>query len=192
MVDGNDNEKREFVRTDLSIQADLVPIGPQELSRLRYLKQMFSNADEEAPGRAGADPSGLCKHAINDLAELLIRTNEKIDRIMDFLGITQTDAEGLQVVRTVNISGSGISLVITHPLEKGQLLDISLSIPGFPLGLFRAQGEVRRIRPLKGPDAHLYEAGIKFLHLTEHQQERLISFTFRQQRKTIRKRKDYA
>lgn len=192
MADRKGDEKREFVRTDLSIQASLVPIDQMEMNRKRYVKQMFSSHYEEGIDDADADGSGFTKQAFYDLAELLIQTNEKIDRIMDFLGLDQTDEDSLQVIRTVNISGSGISLVITHPLEIGQLLDISLSIPGFPMGVFRAQGELKRISPLKGKESHLYEAGIKFLNLNEAQRERLISFTFRQQRKTIRQRKNYA
>ena len=60
------------------------------------------------------------------------------------------------------------------------------------MGVFRAQGEVKRISPLSGNESHLYEVGVKFLNLNEDQRERLISFTFRQQRKTIRQKKNYA
>ena len=191
MIDRKGKEKREFVRTNLSIQASLVPIDPAELDRRRHLKQMLSSDYGGDFGDADADRSGFTSRAVYDLAELLMQTNEKIDRIMDFLGVPQMDEDSLQVLRTVNISGSGISLVITHPLKIGQFLDISLSIPGFPMGIFRAQGEVKRISRLKGKESHLYEAGVKFLNLTENQRERLISFTFHQQRKTIRQRKSY-
>lgn len=192
MTDRKGNEKREFVRTELAIQASLVPIDQRELNRKHYLKQMVSGGYGADLDDADEDRSSFTRQAIYDLAELLIQTHEKIDRIMDFLGVKQTDADSLQVVRTVNISGSGISLIITHPLEIGQFVDISLSIPGFPMGVFRAQGEVKRMSPLKGKESHLYEAGIQFLNLNEDQRERLISFTFRQQRKTIRQRKNYA
>ena len=188
MVKGE--EKREFVRTDLSIQATLVPIDQKELGRKLSLKQIFSSDRDEALD--DPDASNSTKNAIYDLAEFLIQINEKIDRIIDSLGIDQTDGDSLQVVRTSNISGSGINMVITHPLKIGQLLDISLSIPGFPLGVFSAQGEVMRSSRLKDKESHLYEAGIRFLNLNEEQRERLISFTFRQQRKTIRQRKNYS
>ncbi len=192
MADRKVKEKREYVRTELSIQANLVPIDQNELNRKRYLKQMLSIDDDETVGEVDSNRPGLSKQAFYDLFELLIQTNEKINRIMDFLGLKQMDDESLQVIRTVNISGSGISLVITQPLVIGQFLDISLSIPGFPMGVFRAQGEVKRISPLTGRESHLYEVGIQFLNLNEHQRERLISFTFRQQRQMIRRRKDYA
>ena len=190
MPEHKGEEKREFVRTDLSIQATLVPIDQKELGRKLSLKQIFSSDRDEALD--DPDASNSTKNAIYDLAEFLIQINEKIDRITDFLGIDKTDGDSLQVIRTLNISGSGISMVITHPLEIGQLLDISLSIPDFPLGGFSAQGEVMRSSRLKGIESHLYEAGIRFLNLNEEQRERLIFFTFRQQRKTIRQRKNYS
>lgn len=192
MADKKGEEKREFVRTDLSIQATLAPIGQNKLGRKLSLKQVFSSDRDETLDDPDAEISDSTKNAIYDLAEFLIQIDEKIDRITDFLGIDSTDEDSLQVIRTLNISGSGISMVITRPLEVGQLLDISLSIPDFPLGVFRAQGEVMRSSQLKGKEFHLYEAGIRFLDLNEEQRERLISFTFRQQRRTIRQRKNYS
>ena len=192
MADQKGEEKREFVRTDLSILATLAPIGQNELGRKLSLKQVFSSDRDETRDDPDAETPDSTKNAIYDLAEFLIRIDEKIDRITDFLGIDQTGEDSLQVIRTLNISGSGISMVITRPLEIGQLLDISLSIPDFPLGVFRARGEVMRSSQLKGEESHLYEAGIRFLDLNEEQRERLISFTFRQQRRTIRQRKNYS
>jgi len=191
MADHKGEEKRGFVRTDLSIQATLVPIGPAELNRKRHLRQMFPGGQDENIDATGPDPSGFTRQTVYDLAEMLIQTHEKIDRIMDFLGIKEADADSLQVIRTVNISGSGISLVVTNPLEVGQFLDISLTIPGFPMGSFRAQGEVKRISALTGEESHWYEVGVKFLNLNEDQRERLVSFTFRQQRKAIRQKKNF-
>jgi len=192
MADHKGEEKREFVRTDLSIQATLAPIDQNELDRKLSLKQVFSSNRDETLDDPDAEALDSTKNAIYDLAEFLIQINEKIDRITDFLGIDQTDEDSLQVIRTLNISGSGISMVTTRPLEIGQLFDISLSIPDFPLGAFRAQGEVMRSSQLKGNESHLYEAGIRFLDLNEEQRERLISFTFRHQRRTIRQRKNYS
>ena len=192
MADHKEEEKREFVRTDLSIQATLAPIDQNELDRKLSLKQMFSSDRDEALDDPDAEASDSTKNAIYDLAEFLILINEKIDRISNFLGIDQTDEDSLRVIRTSNISGSGISMVITHPLEIGQLLNISLSIPDFPLGVFKGRGEVMRSARLKGKESHLYEAGFRFLDLNEEQRERLVSFTFRQQRKTIRQRKNYS
>jgi len=192
MADQKGEEKREFVRTDLSIQATLAPIGQNELGRKLSLRQVFSSDRDETLDDPDAETLDSTKNAIYDLAEFLIRIDEKIDRITDFLGIDQTDEDSLQVIRTLNISGSGISMVITRPLEIGQLLDISLTIPDFPLGVFRVQGEVMRSSQLKGKESHLYEAGIRFLDLNEEQRERLVSFTFRQQRRTIRQRKNYS
>lgn len=190
MVDHKEEERRGFVRTDLSIQATLVPIGRAELNREHYLMQILPGGYDENIDASGPDSSSFTRQAGYDLVELLIQTNEKIDRIMDFLGIKEVDADSLQVIRTVNISGSGIGLVITHPLEVGQFLDISLTIPGFSMRVFRIQGEVKRISALTGKESHLYEVGVQFLNLNEDQRERLISFTFRQQRKTIRRKKN--
>ena len=190
MADQKGEEKRDFVRTDLSIQATLSPIDQSELDRKLSLKRIFSS-DHDPSSDDPADTHSV-KTAIHDLAEFLIQMNEKIDRICSYLGIEDTDKDTLLVIRTLNISGSGISMVVTHALNVGQLLDISLSIPDFPLGVFRGQGEVMRSCRLTGNESHLYEAGIRFIDLDEEQRERLIRFTFRQQRKTIRQSKNYA
>ena len=123
--------------------------------------------------------------------EFMFQINEKLDTVIDLLGGEKSNQNTIEVLETLNISGSGVSLVVSTSVEVGLLLDISLFIPNFPLGVFNVQGEVIRAGPKRGDNSGLFEIGIKFLDIGEEERERLIAFTFRQQRRTIRDTKEY-
>jgi hypothetical protein len=193
MMDRVPKENREFVRTDLSLHATLSPIDQEELSRKRCLKLILSSCRAgNGPGRSeGSDENSgdFAKYGFSDLAEFLMQMNDKLDRILAILEGEPTAENLIQVVKTIDISGSGVGMVVNRSLGIGQLVEVALHIPDFAMGVFRTHGKVMRSRKRGGDGT--YEIGIKFLDVGEEERERLISFIFRQQRKNIRKKKNY-
>lgn len=127
------------------------------------------------------------------LTDFLVQIDEKLDLVLNKLEGKNTGSakNDLEVRQTVDISGSGVSLVLNESVDIGQILRIMIKLPGFPFGRFEAYGEVVRILPIDENDQTTYNAGIKFLNLKEEEKERLISYTFSQHRKHIRASTDY-
>ncbi|MFZ5568768.1 MAG: PilZ domain-containing protein [Thermodesulfobacteriota bacterium] len=126
---------------------------------------------------------------IGYLLDCLDKMDEKLERILDVVDGERLKKERL-VKQTIDISGSGISLVLQGPIEKGQILDISLAVPGFPMGRFDVYGEVIHTRPHPGSESGYWEVGVKFIKMALEQREALIACAFRQQRKMIRRNKE--
>lgn len=136
----------------------------------------YGKKEEDAPAPAWA--ARLARH--------LLRIDEKLDRIIERIGCQCPDISGPRVVDTVNISGSGIGLVLTEAIDIGQVLEISVNLPGFPLGVFEAYGEVVRVTAKKGKDKGLFDVALKFLYINDEDREQLIACSFAAQRKVIR------
>lgn len=189
--DAMKKEKREFVRAPLNIDARVKPIEKDEADRKRHYKSALSVLSAPKASSADSERGEAQDATLSYLIEFMFQINEKLDRVIELLGGGDSDQDHIQVVETVNISGSGVSFIVTRSVPVGSMLDISLFIPDFSLGMFNAQGEVIRVKPGKGDKAGCFEIGIKFLNLSEEEREQLIAFTFRQQRRTIRDTKDY-
>lgn len=190
MTDRMKEEKREFVRADFSIETSIRLVDKDEFDPKHSLRRMFDSNRPADPNGPISKRSDLSDTAVSALWEFLIQINEKLDRIINILSDDIEVENRIEVKETLNISGSGVSMVLTQSVEIGQLLDISLNIPDFPMGVFRIQGEVMRISPYEGIEAGLFEVGIKFLNISDDEREGLIAYTFRQQRRTIRQLKD--
>jgi len=184
-------EKREFVRAPLNIDARVKPIDNEDLDRKHHMRSAFSSLPLPGGSSEDSDRIGVPDTVISYLMEFMFQVNEKLDMVIDLLGGEKSNQHTIGVLETVDISGSGVSLVVSTAVEVGLLLDISLFIPDFPLGVFNVQGEVIRVEPKQGDNSGLYEIGIKFLNMSDEERERLISYTFRQQRRTIRDTKEY-
>ncbi len=184
MPNNNRSEKRQDVRVIIETRAKVRMIEPQEVEGIRCRNTSLSHFADYMDRIEESQES-----VIHYLVEYLDRMDEKLERIIDALDGNRGRKE-LQVKQTIDISGSGISFVLQGPVEKGQILDISLKIPGFPIGRFYVYGEVVHSRPHQGPESGFCEVGIKFIKMTPEQREALIACAFRQQRKMIRRKKD--
>ena len=191
MSDQKKTEKREFVRAPLDIDARVKPIDKEGLDRKHHMRSAFSALPRAGGPSDDSERSGTQDAVISYLMEFMFQINAKLDIVIDLLGGEKSNQKTIEVLETVNISGSGVSLVVSGSVDVGLLLDISLFIPNFPLGVFNVQGEVIRVEPKRGDSSDLFEIGIKFLNMSDEERERLIAYTFRQQRRTIRDTKEY-
>jgi hypothetical protein len=179
-------EKREYVRALISTNAKIARIDPKQMTRLP------KQGAEMVPENLGVDrksetdvEQGFSRWA-NQFAQCLQRIDEKLDRILEKLECERSDVSPTMDATIKDISGSGMGLVLSEPLETGQLLQISMSLPGFPLNSFQAYGKVVRISARSGKDKGLFDVAVKFLQISETDREHLIAYSFSAQRKAIR------
>ncbi len=200
MGDNQRVEKRQNVRATISVPAHIKCLDSKETKSRSGLK---SGGLPVAPEEGESKKSGFVDTSVSNLADFLIRVeektdpsiayfsdsliqiDEKLDRIIDLItGDKRGDV--LNVKETVDLSGAGLSVLAADPVDKGTLVDITLRIPGFPLGKFKSLGKVIRVDPQKGENEGFFNLGIEFLDVSEKEKEGLIAYIFCQQRRMIR------
>lgn len=203
----NRMEKRNDVRANISTTVKIKLVDNDICNDLKSLKKsVFETADDASPPKVPSTgnrqnkrsfsmsdfPSSI--EAINNpvisyLLDSVFLLNDKLDKIIDLLEDNKDEIK-IIVKEAVNISGTGMKLILHGPVKKGQLLDISLNIPGFPVGGFNTYGEVIHTKTIQQQDTLLYEVGVKFINLLEEEREILIAYAFFQERQQIRQGKD--
>lgn len=178
MAEQNSREKRTFVRADLATRVKVQPVSREEFE---HHKSMRLGGISSGPG---AD--NVAEGQMGYLFDRLSRIEEKLDRVLEKLDPESRSEEMVAYGTAQNISGAGVKLILEEALEAGQLVLISLSVPGFSIGFLQAYGEVVRVAPSKGRDQGSFETSIKFLAISEEEREKLIAYAFQKQRQVIR------
>jgi hypothetical protein len=179
-------EKREYVRALISTNVKIARIDPNRLEKLSGLSEAMPAGNPENAQAPEAVTEEDLPRWVNQFAQYLLRIDEKLDRILEKLECEPSEVSQFVDATIRDISGSGMGLVVPEAVEIGQLLQICMSLPGFPLNSFQAYGKVVRISPHRGKDKGLFHAAVKFLHMSDTDRERLIAYSFSAQRKAIR------
>ena len=180
MAEQKIDEKREYVRADLTTQVRIQPVSRQEFEQHKTT-QMDSASDDACLGE-----SFMPNAQLGQLTQRLIRIEEKVDQILWKLDPESRPDEAATYGTAQNVSGAGVNLFLSEAMEVGQLVLISISVPGFSIGFLKAYGEVVRVSPSKDMGRQSFDTSIKFLIINETEREKLISYAFCKQRQEIR------
>jgi hypothetical protein len=180
------SERREYVRAVISTEATVTRIDPMQLEKITRLEatkkpNTFLPADTQ-----GKDVSPISSECAPLFFSYLVRIEEKLDRILEQLECGAVEGQRPATAKLKNISGSGVSLILSEPLEKDALLEISMNLPGFPLDRFDVYGKVVHVSPRVGKEKGLFDVGVKFVYINEVERERLVACSFSAMRKAIR------
>jgi len=140
------DERREYVRVGLSTQVRIQPVTRQEFERHKTV-QLGGASDDISLG--GSD---MPNTRLGYLAERLIRIEEKVDRILWKLDPESRPDEAATYGTAQNISGAGVSLSLNESMEVGQLVLISISVPGFSIGFLHGLWRGGPSIPVKGEE----------------------------------------
>lgn len=151
-------------------------------------KKVFVRKRLDIPGVSEAIAGGenSVGTLMSSLVTVLFHIEEKLDRILEKLEEQESGVREIDVFDTVDISGSGISLTLTENLDKGSMLRLSIALPGFLHGRLETLGRVVRSEEIKECERTYYQTGVEFVDLSDDEKERLVQFTFSQQRRQIR------
>lgn len=180
MAEQSNEEKRTFVRADLATRVKVQPVSREEFE---HHKAMHVGGFSSG---IGSNDGGLPEGHMGYLFDRLNRIEEKLDRVLGKLDPNSFTNEETTYGTAQNISGAGVNLMLEDALEAGQLVLISLSVPGFSIGFLQAYGEVVRVVPHDGKRIQLFETSVKFLIISEEEREKLIAYAFQRQRQAIR------
>jgi c-di-GMP-binding flagellar brake protein YcgR len=180
MAEQGNIEKRAYVRAELTTRVKIQPVSRKE----------FAHYEAMGPGGMPGDVSEAERRLSNSelgyLTDRLNQIEEKLDRVLKKLCPDSNLGETISYGTAKNVSGAGISLILEDAFEEGQIVLLSISVPGVSVGLLHAFGEVVRVVSKKDKNRRAYETSVKFLAIAEDEREALISYAFRRQRQAIR------
>jgi len=135
-------------------------------------------------------PTGSDGPFLTQLAHFLIQIDKKLDYLIEKLEVEDQTQERFEVISTKDISGSGLNMIIAGPVEIGQVLQVAVQLPNFPFNMVYALGKIIRLASVEDERENLSEVGINFVEIGEEDREKLISYSFTEQRRAIRNSKD--
>jgi hypothetical protein len=182
-------ERRSFVRGNFSFKVKFRTMTPTEYDELDRPNDTISPQFQLTPGIDITDKKIDADTAIDPtLISCLTLINEKLDLILELLDKDNENDTLFNNGLGMNISGSGMNIIVDRPLETGQIIHTKFYLSKIPLVYMEIFGEVIHSTKVNECGKTQYSLGIKFLDLSVNDQERIIASVFQRQRKVLRKR----
>ncbi|MBI5522377.1 MAG: PilZ domain-containing protein [Desulfarculus sp.] len=182
----NHREEREFFRTAASL---MVFWGPDTLAGRQALaldsKLWEGHGEMEAAARKALEDE-KAPEALRPVLSVMRWLDFKLDLILHQMRLREQAAHFPGRATTTDLSGSGFGVAEPLGVEVGSRVLVSLALPDEPSRPVTALGEV--VRAGEADLAHGAASAVRFLDIAEIDRERLIRFTFNQQRRLLAQR----
>jgi hypothetical protein len=116
----------------------------------------------------------------------LIDINLKLNLVLTMLNSNREPGIFTQRPMEVNLSEGGIAFVTSDKFEKGDILDLRILLPIFPIAIIKTRGEVVRSTSLSGNNR---QTGVKFIDIKEENQDKIVNYLFKKERERLRNKK---
>ncbi len=150
--------------------------GDEELSTQSFSLQPFMEDKEREEEEGNIDPFIL---------NALIDINLKLNLILTMLTSEGETSIFTQKPLEVNLSEGGIGFTIGEQVKKGDILELQILLPIFPIAIIWAWGRVVRSTPL--PEGS-YSVGLEYVKVKEEDQDKIVHYLFKKQRELLRKK----
>lgn len=124
------------------------------------------------------------------IMDFLVQLDEKIDRVLSLLEKEKGVDSTIQYGHGVDISASGMRVMINTPAKPGDILKGNFILSKNPLVYLDVFGEVVWVDKKMEQEDEFYQLGVRFLDLQLGIKEKIISCIFQKQREDIRKMKN--
>ncbi len=184
-------ERRSYVRGNFSFKIKFKTMTSNEYEGLVRSDEAIPPYFQKETGIDITDKKNGVDTAVDpSLVNYLALIDEKLDLILELLA-KDSKIEGLfnQGIG-MNISGSGMNIMVDQPVESGQIIHSKFYLSKTPLVFLDIFGEVVRSTKVDECGQAMYSLGIKFLDISVNDQERIITSVFQRQRGVLRKRKN--
>jgi len=182
----NVREEREFFRTEAGL---LVFWGPDTLAGRQAMaldSELWESQSELEAAARKAMEEQTAPEALRPLLTVMRWLDFKLDMILQQMRTREQAAHFPGRATTTDLSGSGFGVAEAMGLEVGSRILISLALPDEPSRPILALGEV--VRASEENLSQGSAAAVRFLDIAESDRERLIRFTFTQQRRILAQR----
>jgi hypothetical protein len=180
-------ERRSYVRGNFSFKIKFRTMTSDEYEEFVRSNETISPHFQIDAGIDITDKKTDADTAIDpSLVNYLALINEKLDLILELLEKDNKIDVIFKQGIGMNISGSGMNIMVDRPLETGQIIHSRFYLSKIPLVFMEIFGEVVHSTKVDECGKTLYSLGIKFLDLSVNDQERIIASVFQRQRKVLR------
>ncbi len=189
-IDMMSKENRSCVRGDFLFKVKFTLFTREEYENLERSKERLFSLGE-SPQEPVFPDSNEPSIGIPDgnLINFLIQMDEKLDQIRLLLSKGEAKKGSFEEAVGVNISGSGMNIIVDKPVESGRVIHAKFFLTKAPFLFMDVFGEVVRVIRSEEKGEKNYKLGIEFLNLSEHDRDRIITAVFQNQRQTIRNNK---
>lgn len=182
----NSREEREFFRTAAGI---MVFWGPDTLAGRQAIaldsKMWEGQGELEAAARKALEDD-KSPESLRPLLSVMRWLDFKLDMILHQMRMHEQAAHFPGRATTTDISGSGFGVAEVLSVEVGGRILVLLALPDEPSRPITALGEV--VRAGEADLVHGAASAVRFVDIAEADRERLIRFTFNQQRRLLAQR----
>ncbi|MGA7146013.1 MAG: PilZ domain-containing protein [Desulfobacterales bacterium] len=184
-------ERRSYVRGNFSFKIKFKTMTSDEYEALLNSREPHFSHFQEEHGFTAVDKVENVDTSVDaSLMNYMVKIDEKLDLILELL-IKDNEPEDLfEQGIGVNISGSGMNIMVDEPVETGQIIHSKVYLSRMPIVFLDVFGEVVRSSEISECDKNVYSLGIRFLDLSVNDQEKIIAMVFKRQRGDLRKRKN--
>ena len=186
-----DEENREYVRIQDFIPFEFQRVKQEEYlqwkGKLRekrgdlfYLSEAWIREEKEFGSWEGGEER---------IHQLLVDMKNKLNFIILHLLKPEEEKNQTPPVHEVNMSGNGIGFETKQELIIGNFLEVKVILPLFPPRTILAHAEVMHTEKTSREGQRFFQIGAMFLDLSEEDQNRIIDYTFKTQRKKLRLKK---
>jgi hypothetical protein len=201
----NNSDNRDAVRIhdSFTIKYNIITQKEYESKASLYISRRTVN--RSASKRNEADAFSFDWSAIEDeedfdpvLVKILFNLDQKINMVLArqdeiLKKITSQDQDHDEDIYEtgdcIDISGSGVNMLISESLNKETLLELNIEPPTHPAIQIIALGKVTRVCPSRDKEKGSYEISVPFTAINEDDREALIKYIFQRQRELISSRK---
>jgi len=115
----------------------------------------------------------------------LLDINIKLSLILSMLSGKKETSIFTKEPTEVNLSEGGIGFTIKEKVEVGEILELKMMLPVFPIAIIRVWGKVIRVKPHENG----YRIGIQYTKIKEEDQNIIVHHIFKKQRELLRRKK---
>ncbi len=138
------------------------------------LEEMLWELEEDSPMR----------DCMMGIIKYLYSLDLKLEYIINRLEGKGEENLLLRKPEKINISGSGAKFAAREKFEEGDLIEIHLLLPGWPVMVVPALGEVVHVLPTDDPLK--WETAVRFSAISEHSRDQLTRYIIRMERGLLR------
>ena len=175
---------RGYVRVDDILKVDYRKISQEHYKKCEskpevIFKNIFGETikvPEIEGGTEGVD--------LELLYNLIYQANLKIDRILDVLERKDTERYASADREWVNISGSGMRIIVNQRFSSGDIIAFKVFLPLASRTWINVIGKVMSVTEVDSENR--YSTAVKFIDLSEVDREMIIRYVFQRQRELLR------
>ena len=130
------------------------------------------------------------------LVKILFYLDQKVDKvifnqekILKKLDTAEEVQDKSEAAECIDISGSGVHMLVTEELKPGSLLELTIEPPINPPIQIILLGKLSRICQSKEKENNDFDVSVTFTAINEDDRESLIKYIFQRQRELISSRK---